>query len=104
MKAAAFDYVRPDSLAETLALLEQHGDEAKLIAGGQSLVPMMAMRLTRPALLVDINRLAELKNLERSTGSVLMGAATRQRSVEDDTALHAQLPLVKCALAWVGHA
>ncbi|MDB5804518.1 MAG: carbon monoxide dehydrogenase medium chain [Betaproteobacteria bacterium] len=104
MKAAAFDYVRPDSLRETLELLEQHGDDAKLIAGGQSLVPMMAMRLTRPALLIDINRLAELKNLKRSAGSILMGAGTRQRSVEDDTALHAQLPLVKCALAWVGHA
>jgi CO/xanthine dehydrogenase FAD-binding subunit len=104
MKAAAFDYSRPDSLVEVLELLAQHGDEAKLIAGGQSLVPMMAMRLTRPALLVDINRLQELKSLERGAETVMMGAGTRQRVVEDDTELHLQLPLVKCALAWVGHA
>ena len=104
MKAAAFDYARPDSLPEALELLAQHGDEAKLIAGGQSLVPMMAMRLTRPALLVDINRLQELKSLQRGAERVVMGAGTRQRAVEDDTELHRQLPLVKCALAWVGHA
>ena len=104
MKAAAFDYSRPDSLAQALDLLAQHGDEAKLIAGGQSLVPMMAMRLTRPALLIDINRLQELKALERGGASIVMGAGLRQRAVEDDIALHVQLPLVKCALAWVGHA
>lgn len=104
MKAAAFDYVRPESLAETLDLLARHGGDAKLIAGGQSLVPMMAMRLTRPALLIDINRLRELKSLECADGRVTMGAGTRQRNVEDDAALHARLPLVKCALDWVGHA
>ncbi len=61
MKAAAFDYVRPENLGRALELLGEHGGEAKLLAGGQSLVPMMAMRLTRPALLVDIHRLGELQ-------------------------------------------
>lgn len=103
MKAAAFDYVRAGSVTEALALLEQHGSEAKLIAGGQSLVPMMAMRLARPALLVDINRLAELKSLDAGDDRVVMGACTRQRDVEHDAALLARLPLVKCALRWVGH-
>lgn len=103
MKAAAFDYVRADSLAHTLSLLAEHGSEAKLIAGGQSLVPMMAMRLARPALLIDINRLAELKGLQLQADTVVMGAATRQREVEHDTALHEMLPLLRDALHWVGH-
>ena len=61
MKAAAFDYVRAASVAEACALLREHGDDAKLLAGGQSLVPMMAMRLSRPRQLVDINDIAALK-------------------------------------------
>lgn len=103
MKAAAFDYVRADSLAHALALLAQHGADAKLVAGGQSLVPMMAMRLARPAVLVDINRLPELKGVQIEGDRVMMGAATRQREVEDHTTLHAVLPLLRDALRWVGH-
>jgi CO/xanthine dehydrogenase FAD-binding subunit len=103
MKAAPFEYVRAESIEHALALLAQHGGDAKLIAGGQSLVPMMAMRLARPAVLIDINRLAELKTLDADDAGVTMGAATRQRDVEDDLALHEVLPLVRDALAWVGH-
>ena len=103
MKAAPFDYVRAQSVAHALALLAEHGGDAKLIAGGQSLVPMMAMRLARPAVLVDINRLAELKGVQVQSDSVRMGAATRQRAVEDDAALHEVLPLLRDALHWVGH-
>lgn len=103
MKAAAFDYVRADSVAHTLALLAEHGADAKLVAGGQSLVPMMAMRLARPAVLVDINRLPELKGVRIEADRVWMGATTRQREVEDDAALHAVLPLLRDALHWVGH-
>ena len=103
MKAAPFDYQRAESIEHALELLAQHGSEAKLIAGGQSLVPMMAMRLARPAVLVDINRIDALKTLEPADGHVRMGAARRQRDVEHDTSLHAHLPLVQDALHWVGH-
>ena len=103
MKAAAFDYQRADSVEHALALLAQHGNEAKLIAGGQSLVPMMAMRLARPALLVDINRLAELKQVQIAAGKVTLGAAVRQCDIERDTALNAAVPLLRAALRWVGH-
>ena len=103
MKAAAFDYIRADSVEHALALLAQHGADAKLVAGGQSLVPMMAMRLARPALLVDINRLSELKRMSSNPDSVSMGAAVRQREVEDADQLATQLPLVRKALSWVGH-
>jgi carbon-monoxide dehydrogenase medium subunit/2-furoyl-CoA dehydrogenase FAD binding subunit len=103
MKAAPFEYVRAHDLPHALALLAEHGSEAKLVAGGQSLVPMMAMRLARPAVLVDINRLAELKGLHIEAGQVRMGATLRQREAEDDAALHAALPLVRDALHWVGH-
>lgn len=103
MKAAAFDYVRAEGLGHALELLAQHGGDAKLLAGGQSLVPMMAMRLARPALLVDIHRLNELATVIRGERAVITGATVRQRTVEGDTALHAQLPLVAKALHWVGH-
>ncbi len=103
MKAAAFDYVRAQSVEEALECLAQHGFDAKLIAGGQSLVPMMAMRLARPAMLVDINRLTELKGIGIGKDAVTMGAATRQRDVEHDHKLHAAIPLVRDALRWVGH-
>jgi aerobic carbon-monoxide dehydrogenase medium subunit len=103
MKAAAFDYVRAHDLGHALALLAQHGPDAKPIAGGQSLVPMMAMRLVRPAWLVDINRVAEIKGSQTRVDSVLMGAATRQRDVLEQPNLNAELPLVRDALLWVGH-
>jgi carbon-monoxide dehydrogenase medium subunit/2-furoyl-CoA dehydrogenase FAD binding subunit len=103
MKAAPFDYIRAESIDHAVELLSRHGADCKPIAGGQSLVPMMAMRLARPAVLLDINRLAELKRVTIGAGSVHMGAATRQRDVEDDKALHAALPLVRDALRWVGH-
>lgn len=103
MKAAPFEYVRPASLAEACALLEEHGADAKLIAGGQSLVPMMAMRLARPAILVDINRLDELKAVSVSDDALTIGAAVRQCVMERDPQARANLPLLGKALKWVGH-
>jgi aerobic carbon-monoxide dehydrogenase medium subunit len=103
MKAAAFDYQRAHSVDHALALLAEHGSDCKLIAGGQSLVPMMAMRLVRPAVLIDINRLAELQHLHISSDQVVMGAALRQRDVQHNAELQAALPLVRDALRWVGH-
>jgi CO/xanthine dehydrogenase FAD-binding subunit len=85
-------------------VLAREGDSAKLIAGGQSLVPMMAMRLVRPAFLVDINEIAELKFVRTDGGNARIGACTRQCVVERDDALAARVPLLRQALAWVGHA
>ncbi|MCX8132775.1 MAG: FAD binding domain-containing protein [Roseococcus sp.] len=103
MKAAPFAYRRAGSLEEALDLLAAHGGEAKLIAGGQSLVPMMAMRLARPALLVDINRLPGLKGVAFGPQRAVIGATTRQRDLERDAALQRAVPLLPAALAWVGH-
>ena len=103
MKAAPFEYTRPASLAEACALLAEHGADAKLIAGGQSLVPMMAMRLARPAWLVDIHRLDELKRIEKRDESLVVGAAVRQCVIKRDPVARASLPLLGKALKWVGH-
>ncbi len=103
MKAAAFDYVRAASVAEACALLRAHGDGAKLIAGGQSLTPMMAMRLTRPSQLIDINDIAALKYIATETDAVRTGACTRLCVLERDAALAISVPLLAQALVWVGH-
>lgn len=104
MKAAPFEYVRAESLDHALECLSQHGMDAKAIAGGQSLVPMMAMRLARPTVLMDIYRLPELRQVSIEPDRVRMGATTRQRTVEHGTDLHEALPLVRDAVGWVGHA
>lgn len=103
MKAAPFQYTRPASIAEACAALAEHGAEAKLIAGGQSLVPMMAMRLARPAWLIDIGRIPELQRIEVGENFVSIGAGVKQRAVEHHPALRQRLPLLAQALAWVGH-
>lgn len=103
MKAAPFEYTRVASVAEACALLAEHGGDAKLIAGGQSLVPMMAMRLARPAWLVDINRLDELKHVELRDDALVVGAAVRQCVIERNGDARRSLPLMNRALKWVGH-
>lgn len=103
MKPAPFEYSRAASIAEACSLLARHGDSAKLIAGGQSLVPMMAMRLLRPAWLVDINEISALKFVRVERDAARTGACTRQRTIERDDALAARVPLLRQALAWVGH-
>jgi CO/xanthine dehydrogenase FAD-binding subunit len=103
VKAASFEYSRAASIGEACELLARHGDEAKLLAGGQSLVPMMAMRLLRPARLVDINEIAALKFVAVGKDVARTGACTRQAVVERDEALAARVPLLSQALAWTGH-
>jgi len=103
VKAAPFEYISAGSIDEACALLARHGESAKLIAGGQSLVPMMAMRLVRPAWLVDINEIAALKLIRVERDAARVGACTRQCVVERDDALAARVPLLRQALAWVGH-
>jgi CO/xanthine dehydrogenase FAD-binding subunit len=103
MKSAPFEYARAATLAEACALLARHGDSAKVLAGGQSLVPMMAMRLLRPAWLVDVNEIAALKFVAVEKDMARTGACARQCVVERDAALAARVPLIRQALAWVGH-
>jgi CO/xanthine dehydrogenase FAD-binding subunit len=102
MKPAPFDYVRPDTLADACKLLA--GDEdARLIAGGQTLVPMLAMRLARPAKLIDILRLPELAGIRQQAGAIIVGATTRQAHAERDPVIRASVPLLARVLPWVGH-
>jgi len=103
MKAAPFEYTRAGSLAEACALLSEHGGDAKLIAGGQSLVPMMAMRLARPAQLIDIARLPELQGITDAGDHVVIGATVRQCVFERDPVARAKLPLAMQAMRWIGH-
>src|SRR5258707_11405067 len=103
MKAAPFEYSRATSTAEACELLRRYGDGAKLLAGGQSLVPMMAMRLVCPAWLVDINEIAEVKFVAVEKDVVRTGACARQCVVERDDTIAARVPLLRQALAWVGH-
>jgi len=103
MKAVDFDYRRPTSLAETCALLSEGGGDAKIIAGGQTLVPLLAMRLARPTLLIDINRVAELQGVTESGEAVEIRACTRQARALADPMVRAKLPLLAKALSFVGH-
>ena len=103
MKSPPFEYARTASIEEACGLLSQHGDAAKLIAGGQSLVPMLAFRLLRPSWLIDINEIAALKFVALETAMVRMGACTRQCVIARDDALAARVPLLRQALVFVGH-
>jgi 2-furoyl-CoA dehydrogenase FAD binding subunit len=101
MKAPSFSYERPESVADALDLLA--APDIKPLAGGQSLVPMMAMRLARPQTLVDLNRLGELCNLDRTDQSLEVGAMCRQRELELRPGLQEEVPLLAGALPFVGH-
>jgi len=102
MKPAPFDYVRPASLAEACEILAGD-DDARVIAGGQTLVPMLAMRLARPARLIDILRLAELAGIREENGAIVVGATTRQAQAERDPVIRASVPMLARVLPWVGH-
>jgi CO/xanthine dehydrogenase FAD-binding subunit len=103
MKAAPFAYSRPETLDEACALLAAD-DGARLIAGGQTLAPLMAMRLARPTRLVDIARLPGLGFVRREGDAIAIGATTTQRAAEAHGLVRDKLPLLRRALPWVGHA
>ena len=103
MKAAPFEYSRPSDIDEACALLVAEPD-ARIIAGGQTLVPMMAMRLARPTRLVDIARIEALSYVREDGGHLAIGAATRQCAIERDPLVAARVPLLAAAMPWVGHA
>ncbi|SRR5579884_69060 len=102
MKPAPFTYYDPHTLDEALGLLAVHGDAAKILAGGQSLVPLLNMRLAAPDVIVDINRLPDLDFVTTDNG-LRVGALARQAMVERDAAVRDVAPLVTEAIAWVGH-
>jgi len=103
VKNPPFTYHRPDTLDQALALLAEHGDEAKVLAGGQSLLPVMALRLGRPEHVVDINRIAGLDTISASGDGVSIGALVRHATAERSTELATSAPLVHAAMPYIGH-
>jgi carbon-monoxide dehydrogenase medium subunit len=104
LKLPQFEYHSPDTIDEVLALLAEHGDEAKVMAGGQSLVPLLAMRLARPAQVVDINRVGGMSGIDANGDGIAFGALVRERAAERSPIVREQLPLLTEALPFIGHA
>ena len=102
MIPAAFDYVRAGSAEEAISLIGQHGDEAKFLAGGHSLLPLMKLRLAQPSVLVDIGRLADLSYIRDDGDHIAIGALTRHRDVETSPILAEHAPLLVHATSHVG--
>jgi aerobic carbon-monoxide dehydrogenase medium subunit len=103
MKPAPFAYAAPATEDEVLDLLAEHGDEAKVIAGGQSLLPMLSMRLARPGVLVDLNGVPGLAGIAEWDGGVSFGATTRERAAERSALVAGRLPVLAEALPLIGH-
>jgi CO/xanthine dehydrogenase FAD-binding subunit len=103
MKPAVFDYDDPRTVDETLDLLARYGDDCKVLAGGQSLVPLMNFRLARPGRLIDINGVDSLSGIKRDDGKVVIGAMTRHVELEHSKEVAGRWPLLTEAIGWVGH-
>lgn len=103
MKPRPFDYARPDTVDEAVALLAEHGDDARILAGGQTLLAMLNLRVVEPAILVDITRIPELDVIREVDGRIEVGAAVTQNRLMAWPALAQKLPLLAAALPFVGH-
>jgi aerobic carbon-monoxide dehydrogenase medium subunit len=103
VKPAKFEYHAPASVEEALEILERYQGEARVLAGGQSLVPMMNFRLATPAAIVDLNRIAGLAEIGEADGAVTIGAMVRQRRIEFAPLIAEKLPLLSAATRWIGH-
>ena len=103
MKPRPFAYARPGTLGEVFDLLEQHGDEARVLAGGQSLMASLAMRLSSPVVLVDIAHISELKGIKAGAGTVRIGALTRHVELETSQIVAEQIPLLAAAMPHIAH-
>ena len=103
MKPPAFDYIAADSIAMAVEALAQAGDDAKIIAGGQSLVPMLNFRMLRPSILVDINRIAGLDVIAETGEAIRIGALTRHYQLETSALIARHLPVLSCAMTHVAH-
>jgi carbon-monoxide dehydrogenase medium subunit len=103
MKLPPFDYEAPQTVSEAVELLAEHGDEASVLAGGQSLIPLLALRLARPAVLIDINGIDELSGVSAADGWLAMGAMTREYMAEESHSVAEAVPLLAAALPFIGH-
>ncbi len=103
MKPPRFDHVAPATLAEAIALLEQHGEEAKIIAGGQSLMPLLNMRLARPGILIDLNRIPGLDYIREADGALMIGGLAREQAIGRSPLVESRLPLLRAATQLIGH-
>ncbi|MGB9061155.1 MAG: FAD binding domain-containing protein, partial [Pseudolabrys sp.] len=103
MKPAAFDYVIADSIDMAVASLADGGGDAKIIAGGQSLVPMLNFRLLRPSVLIDINRIGDLAFIEEAGKTIRVGALTRHYQLETSPVIARHLPVLASAMTHVAH-
>ena len=103
MKPAPFEYYAPETIEEALFLLHNYGGEAKLLAGGQSLVPAMNFRVVQPSVLIDLNRITELDNIREDNECVRIGAMTRERTLEFDPRIPQHYPLLAEAMPHIAH-
>ncbi len=104
MYPAAFEYLAPKGVGEAIEFLRRYGEDAKLLAGGQSLVPMMKLRVARPKYLIDIHRIADLNYIREDAGSVHLGAMTRHVQIEDSQLIGEKLPILREAASEIGDA
>ena len=103
MKPAKFDYYDPTNLEEALALLDTHQGDGKVLAGGQSLMPLLNMRLARPNIVVDINRIKELNYVRASDGGIVIGALARQRALQTERLIAERMPILQEAAYYIAH-
>ncbi len=103
MKPAPFEYHVPDSIEQALALMHEHADDAKILAGGQSLVPAMNFRIMQPSMLIDLNRIAELSYIREDGNVIRVGAMARERHVEFDPSIAKRTPLLHEAAPNIAH-
>jgi aerobic carbon-monoxide dehydrogenase medium subunit len=103
MKLPAFEYVAPTTVAEAIEVLTAHQEEASVLAGGQSLIPLLALRLARPAVVIDINGVQDLGGVSASDGWVAVGAMTREYQAEESATISESVPLLAAALPLIGH-
>ena len=103
MKPSSFEYLTPKTVKETIGLLEQYGDEIKVLAGGQSLVPMLNFRVARPKFLVDLNGIRALEYIREERGELVIGALTREWAVEKSPLVREKCPILPKAISYIGH-
>src|ERR1700755_54523 len=103
MKLPPLEYEAPTTVADAIDLLAEYQDEASVLAGGQSLIPLLALRLARPAVLIDINGIDELSGVSAADGWTVIGAMTREYMAEESELIAATVPLLAAALPFIGH-